>query len=260
MRLGAFLLALIAALAAPVWADSITVSAAISLKDALTSIAKDYEKQTGQTVQFNFGSSGQLAAQIAQGAPADAFISAGAREMDQLARDGDIDPATRRIICGNELVLIVPADATAVPRSFEDLSDSRFKRIAVGQPKTVPAGQYAQEVFVRLKLTGLLTPKLVYGQNVRQVLDYVVRGEVDAGVVYATDAIAAAGKVRVAVKADPALHDPIVYPAAVVSRAANSQSARQFLDYLAGDAARQTLGAEGFVVSQPATAPAPSSP
>jgi molybdate transport system substrate-binding protein len=238
-------------------ADSVTVSAAISLKESLTQIAKDYQAQTGNPVQLNFGASGQLAAQISQGAPVDAFISAGVKEMDQLAKQGLIDPATRRTVCGNELVLIVPADAAYVPDSFAALTDERIKRIAIGQPKTVPAGQYAQEVLNNLKIADALASKLVYGENVRQVLDYVSRGEVDAGVVYATDAEAAGAAVRVAAKAGASTHRPIVYPAAVIKQANHADLARQFLDYVCGEAAGQVLAAHGFVVNTPATSPSP---
>jgi molybdate transport system substrate-binding protein len=243
--------------AAPVWAGGITVSAAISLKEALTQIASGFEAAGGDTMQLNFGASGQLAAQIAQGAPVDLFISAGRREMDQLAKQGLIDPAALENICGNELVLIVPADAAFTPGSFSELTDTRVRRIAVGQPKIVPAGQYAQEVFDHLKIAGELAPKLVFGQNVRQVLDYVERGEVDAGVVYSTDAVAAGDKVRVAAKADASLHEPIIYPAAVIKQSSQAETARQFLNYLNTDAARRVLASHGFVVAAPTTAPAP---
>jgi molybdate transport system substrate-binding protein len=248
---------LLACWALPAFAQPITVSAAISLKEALTGIVQQYHAQTGRQVNLNFGASGQLAAQIGQGAPVDAFISAGTREMDQLYSAGLIDAATRRTICGNELVLIVPADAAFTPGSFADLTDPRVQRIAVGQPRTVPAGEYAQEVFDHLKIAPSIAPKEVYGENVRQVLDYAVRGEVDAAIVYATDAAAAGAKVRVAARADPSLHDPIVYPAAVLKQSGNAERARQFLDYLGSAPAQQTLAAQGFVVASPSTAPAP---
>jgi molybdate transport system substrate-binding protein len=208
-------------------------------------------------VDLNFGSSGQLAAQIAQGAPVDAFVSAGEREMDQLAAQGLIDPSTRHVVCGNELVLIVPADAVFIPASFLDLSDSRIGRIAVGQPRTVPAGEYAQEVFDHLKMSSQLTSKLVFGENVRQVLDYVERGEVDGGVVYATDAAQAGAKVRIAARSDASWHSPITYPAAVMKQSAKADAARRFVDYLTTPESRKVLGEHGFIIAAPTTAPAP---
>jgi molybdate transport system substrate-binding protein len=257
MRFFKTIFALLAVWTLPAFAQPITVSAAISLKDALTGIVQQYQSQTGEQVKLNFGASGQLAAQITQGAPVDAFISAGKREMDQLSAAGLIDPATRRTICGNELVLIVPADATFAPGSFADLTDVRVQRIAVGQPRTVPAGLYAQEVFDHLKISAAIAPKEVYGENVRQVLDYAAAGEVDGAVVYSTDVAAAGAKVRVVARADPSLHDPIVYPAAVIKQSGNAEAARQFLDYLGTAPARQALAAQGFVVTGPSTAPSP---
>jgi molybdate transport system substrate-binding protein len=243
--------------AAPAWADSITVSAAISLRESLIQIAHAYQTDTANHVDLNFGASGQLAAQITQGAPVDAFISAGSREMDQLAGRGLIDPATRRDVCGNELVLIVPAAAAYLPATFADVADGRVVQLAVGQPKTVPAGEYAMEVFAHLKLTDAVASKLVYGENVRQVLDYVQRGEVDAGVVYATDAVEAGNKVRVAARADDSWHDPILYPAAVVTHSPKADSARRFLDFLATPQARKILTDHGFTLAVPTTSPSP---
>src|SRR4051812_43756680 len=186
------------AAARPATADSITVAAAISLKDALTDIAQSYKSDTGETVQFTFASSGQLMAQIKNGAPIDAFISAAQSQVDDLAKANAIDDKTRRTIAGNALVLIVPAVAKSPPpASFKDLADPRHKRIALGEPRTVPAGEYAAQPLAALKLTDTVKPRAVYGSNVRQVLDYVERGEVAAGIVYATDALAAGDKVRV---------------------------------------------------------------
>jgi len=238
--------------------QSISVSAAISLKDALTEIVQTYDSPGNIRVQLNFGASGTLAAQIAQGAPADVFISAGSAEMDQLAAQNLIDPATRRDICSNELALVVPADAAFIPRSFADLADPRIARIAIGQPKIVPAGRYAAQVFDRMKISQAVAAKLVFGENVRQVLYFVERGEVDAAVVYATDVAAAAGKVRVAATADPSLHDPIVYPAVVLTHNSDPAAARDFLDYLSSPESRKALAAAGFIVPSAATTTRPS--
>jgi len=246
MRTFLRILLLLTTLTRVAFADSITVSAAISLKESLTQIAADYQAKSGDTVALNFGASGQLSAQIAQGAPVDVFISAGVKEMDQLAAANLIDTYTRRNICGNGLVLIVPADAKFVPASFSDLTDSRILKIAIGQPKSVPAGQYAQDVFTNLKLTDAVTPKLVLGENVRQVLDYVIRGEVEAGIVYSTDALSAGEKVKVAAIAPESSHKPIVYPAAIIKATSKADAARRFLDYLSSDAAVKVFTAHGF--------------
>ncbi len=244
--------------AAAAGAETITVSAAVSLKESLTKVGAAYEKATGDHVSFNFGASGKLAGQIEQGAPVDAFVSAGDPQVDGLVKAGRVDKATRRVVVGNELVLVVPADAPAdAPKAFADLSTGSGK-IAVGDPKSVPAGQYAEQVFKALKLTDAVKPRLVYGTDVRQVLTYVERGEVAAGVVYATDAKAAGNKVKVVATADPATHDEIEYPAVTVKDAAHAAAAARFVDYLATPAAREAFTAAGFTVpeAKPATRPA----
>lgn len=257
MRFVAFVAMILAVFAHEAAAQPITVAGAISLKEVLTQVSKDYEQSAGQSTQFVFGASGQLATQIAQGAPIDVFVSAGVREMDQLVKKNLVDPTKIAVVCGNEVVLIVPADAAWVPQSITDLTDSRIKRVAIGQPATVPAGLYAQQVLNKLEISDQIAGKLVYGENVRQVLDYVARGEVDAGLVYATDAIAAKGSVRVAARADASMHQPIRYVAAVIDASPRQQVAQQFIDYLEGDSARRVLAAHGFVVNAPTTAPAP---
>jgi molybdate transport system substrate-binding protein len=228
-------------------AQTINVAAAISLKEALVEIADQYKTDTGNRVKLTFGSSGQLAAQIAQGAPIDAFISAANKQVDDLVKKKQADQDSRRVIARNELVLIVPASATAVPGGFEDLADPRWKRIAIGEPKTVPAGQYAAQVLESLKIADATRGRLVYGANVRQVLDYATRGEVAAGIVYRTDALEAGDKVKIAAKADPGLHDPIVYPAVVITAGRNQKASRDFLDYLAGPKAQKILEAHRFL-------------
>jgi molybdate transport system substrate-binding protein len=241
-----------ALLAAPAAAaESLRVAAAISLKDALSQIAKEYEAQTGTHVELTFGSSGQLAAQIKSGAPIDLFISAANQQVDELARDGLIDHATRRPIIGNKLVLIVPADNLASVNSFESLADASVTKVALGEPRSVPAGQYAQQALKSLDLLEKIKNKLVYGSNVRQVLAYVERGEVSAGIVYATDAQEAAGKVAVVAIAEDSTHEPIVYPGAVVKASDRKDTAKKFLEYLCGAEGRAVFESKGFTPAQP---------
>jgi molybdate transport system substrate-binding protein len=192
--------------------------------------------------------------QIQSGAPIDAFIAAADKQVDDLAKAGLLDEATRRIVAGNALVLIVPPDAKDAPNAFEKLADSNVARLAIGEPKTVPAGRYAQQVLRSLKLIDKLSDRLVYGANVRQVLDYVIRGEVSAGIVYQTDAIEAGDKVKVVATADAKWHDRIVYPAVVIKASAGHDAAKRFLDYLATDQAKAILQSRGFT-----PAPSPTS-
>ena len=230
--------------------SAVRVAAAASLKDVLTAAADAYRADTGRSVAFTFGASGTLAAQVRQGAPIDLYLSADAALVDRLADAGAIVAGTRATVAGNRLVIVAPAGSTAGPLAGPaDLTGPAFAKIAAGEPTAVPAGRYAAQVFVRLGLTERLRPKLVYAADVRQALAYAAAGEVDAAVVYASDARAAAGKVRVLATIDPALHDPIRYDAAVVAGSNNAAAARAFLDYLKSPAGQAAFGRYGFAKS-----------
>ncbi|HEV7300050.1 MAG TPA: molybdate ABC transporter substrate-binding protein [Tepidisphaeraceae bacterium] len=249
------LLTTLATAASALAQDRLTVSAAISLKPALEAMRGDYERATGDPVSFNFAASGALLAQIKAGAPVDVFISAADRQVDEMLRDGLGDPATRVVVARNQLVLIVPVDGGPAITSLADLATDRVRRLAAGQPKTVPAGDYAAQALAASGLTAAVRDKLVYGNNVRQVLDYVARGEVDAGLVYAMDANDARERVRSIAAVDPSLHEPIVYPAAIVTATPRRAAAERFLAYLTAEPGRRALRDKGFEVP-----PAPASP
>ncbi|OAT81829.1 molybdate ABC transporter substrate-binding protein [Desulfotomaculum copahuensis] len=223
----------------------VTVSAAISLKDALGKIKADYEKAHPDVkITYNLGASGALQQQIEQGAPVDLFISAGASQMDQLAKEGLIDPATRVNLLSNDLVLVTPQNGPQI-KDFSALAGPAVKKIGLGLPKTVPAGKYAQETLDSLKLWDKLQPKLVTANDVRQVLTYVETGNVDAGFVYRSDAMM--GKnIKVALTVPDNLHKPIVYPAAVVKNARQKDVAREFLNYLASPPGMQVFEQYGL--------------
>lgn len=227
----------------------ITVSAAVSLKDAFNEIGAIYRERTGREVTFNFGSSGALQKQIETGAPADVFASAGAVQMDALLQLGSVDAGTRKDFAHNRLVVIVPRDGREVA-SLTDLTKPEFKRIAAGNPKTVPAGQYADQAFVKASAADQLRPKLVYGEDVRQVLDYVVRGEVDAGLVYATDASVAGDKIRVALAIPDDLHEPIAYPIAAIKDSKHPVAAKQFIDLVLSPDGQAILAKYGFTTGK----------
>ncbi len=210
-------------------ASEVTVSAAISLKNAFEEIGKLYEAKYPKTkVLFNFGASGDLVRQIAGGAPVDVFASAAQKDMDDMSAKGLVLPGTRVDFAKNSVVLVAPRKGKI--KSFEDLATQRVTRIAAGNPKTVPAGRYAAEVFDYYKLTPSIKEKLIYAENVRQVLDYVARGEVDAGVVYATDAAVRSAEVSVAAEASESSHKPVVYPIAVVRGTKNEATAKAFIE------------------------------
>ncbi len=179
-----------------------------------------------------------LLGQIKAGAPVDLFISAADKQVNELIKDGLADAASRNVVARGRLALIVPAKQANAATSFKEVATDKVKRLAIGQPKTVPAGDYASQALAKADLSAAVSEKLVYGTNVRQVLDYVVRGEVDAGLVYATDAKDAGDAVKVVELIDPSLHDPIVYPAVVLKDAAHKDAADRFLKYLLSDAGR----------------------
>jgi len=227
-------------------AETITVAAAISLKDALTVAAKQYKAQTGEEVEFSFAASGQLASQIQNGAPVDLFISAANKQIEDLSKAGAIDDSTRKVIAGNSLVVIVPPENKSPPDSLKGLAGGKIKRIAIGEPRTVPAGQYAQQAIKHAGIAAAVKDKLVMGANVRQVLDYVERGEVSASLVYATDAKMAGEKVRVAATVDADAHEPIVYPAAVVKASKKAVAAKKFLEFVLSEKGQAALKEFGF--------------
>jgi len=228
---------------------SITVSAAISLKDALDEMGRAYEKAHPEAkVTFNYGSSGTLQHQIEQGAPIDVFVSASERQMDALSEEGVIITSTRHDLIRNVLVLIVSADSQIV-NDLGDLLRPDVKTIALGEPTTVPAGMYAQQTLRHLGLLAAVEKKAVYAKDVREVLTYVETGNVDAGFVYRTDAMSSS-KVRVVTAAPEDSHAPIVYPVAVVSSSKSAAPACAFLDFLDSSLARDIFTKFGFAPAE----------
>jgi len=222
----------------------LTVSAAVSLKDAFNELAKLNEQRNGTKIHFNYGASGALQKQIESGAPVDVFASAGAKQMDDLAAKSLIVSSSRKDFARNALVLITPASGAGF--SFADLTKAEVKKIAMGNPKTVPAGQYTEQTLTRLKLLPQIQPKLIYAEDVRQVLDYLIRGEVDAGLVYRSDAISAGAKVRVVATAPDDSHDPILYPIALVKQSQSQVAAQQFIDLVVSGEGQAVLARNGF--------------
>lgn len=234
----------------PVVAQSNTnllVSAAASLKDALEEIKIQYQQsQPNIKISYNFGASGALQQQIEQGAPADIFISAANRQVDSLEQKGLLLTGTRNILAKNRLVLVVPKNNVGVT-SFYNLKDPKIKKIAIGEPRSVPAGQYGEQVLQKLKLLPSVKSKLVYANNVRQVLAAVESGNADAGLVYITDA-KISDKVKVVVAADEKYHSAIVYPVAVLKGSKNTGAAKEFAQYLSSSQAKGILKKFGFIL------------
>lgn len=228
----------------PAKAD-LTVSAAISLKDALDEIGPLFTaQQSSVALHFNLGASGTLQQQIQQGAPVDVYISASPDQMDALAKQNMLLEGTRAELVRNTIVLIVPAGASHIS-GFKDLLDADVKFVAIGEPQTVPAGKYAQEVLTHLGLYDSLKPKFVLAKDVRQVLTYVASGNADAGIVYATDG-KTTSQVRVVAVAPEDSHSPVVYPVAVLKNSKNASAAKAFLAFLLSPKAQAVFQKFGF--------------
>jgi molybdate transport system substrate-binding protein len=225
----------------------ITVSAAISLKNAFEEAGKVYEAKNRKVkVVFNFGASSDLIRQIEGGAPVDVFASAAQKDMDEIAGKGLIIPGTRADFATNTVVLVIPWNSKSTIKSFDGLASGDIERIAVGNFQTTPAGRYSEEVFRHYRLLPGIADKLVFAATVRQVLDYVARGEVDAGVVYLTDVQVRAKEVRVIATALPASHRPIVYPIAVMKGTAEEAAAKGFVSFILSSEGRKILEKYGF--------------
>lgn len=225
--------------------ESVIVSAAVSLKDALDEIAHMYEhRHTNAKIIFNYGGSGTLQHQIEQGAPVDVFFSAAEKQMDALESEGLLVAGTRRPMVANKLVLIEPASSNRL-KDFQDLTRPEVKIIALGEPSTVPAGMYARQTLEHLGLLAAVEKKAVYAKDVRAVLTYVETGNADAGIVYQTDARAST-RVHVVALAPEKTHDQIVYPAVILKNSKNEKAARAFLQFLESSDARAVFEKYGF--------------
>ncbi|MBE9034056.1 molybdate ABC transporter substrate-binding protein [aff. Roholtiella sp. LEGE 12411] len=226
---------------------SLLVSAAASMKDALEEIKPVYQQgKPNVNISYNFGASGALQQQIEQGAPADIFISAGKKQVDALEQKGLLVPGTRANLANNRLVLIVPNDVIGIT-SFYNLTDTKINKIAMGEPRSVPAGQYAEQVLKKLDIFEKVKSKFVFVNNVRQVLAAVESGNAQAGLVYATDA-KISNKVKIVVAADDKFHSPIVYPMAVLKSSKNVDAAKEFVQFLSSSQAKMVLKKYGFIV------------
>lgn len=223
----------------------LTISAAASLKDAMEIIQHNYQEEHPEiTLKFNFGASGSLQKQISQGAPVDLFFSAAEDKFDLLVKEGIIAKEDGSALLGNELVLIVPKGNQSV-KGFKDLVKAEAGKISIGTPETVPAGKYAKECLEQMDIWKNVNSKTVYAKDVRQVLSYVETGNVDAGIVYKTDALVS-DKVEIVTSADPAAHVPVIYPVGIIKNSKHYEAAKEFYKYLQSDDALKVFEEYGF--------------
>ena len=221
------------------------LSAAASMQDVLQEIKQLYlAEYPDAKITFNFGSSGSLQHQIEQGAPIDIFISAAPEQMNTLAAKELLLNDTRYNLVKNRMVLVTSKKNQAI-NDFSDLATASIERVALGEPNSVPAGKYAQEILINLDLINEIQSKAVYGKDVRQVLNYVATGNIEAGIVYRTDT-ATNKKVRIVSTAPSITHSPAIYPIAVVKDSNHPEAAKQLLEFLFTPLVQKTFAKYGF--------------
>lgn len=245
MKLNRIFAALALCAAASASAAEITVSAAASLADAFKDIAAQYRQQYPEAeIRLNTAASGTLLQQAANGAPVDLLAFADQKTMDMAAARNLIVPSSRKDFARNTLVVVAPAGSALSVKKLQDLRQPAVKRIAMGNPDSVPAGRYAKAALEKAGVWGAVSPKIIPTQNVRQSLDYVARGETDAGFVYNTDAKLQQGRVKVlwTVPSDK----PVTYPLAVARESAQKAEAERFAAYILSAKGRAVLDRYGF--------------
>ena len=231
--------------------QSILVAAAASLKNAYEDelIPMFEEQYPGVTVEGTYDSSGKLQTQIEEGLEADVFMSAATKQMKALDEEGMIASDTIVNLLENKIVLIVPAGSDSKIDSFEKIGDAAS--IALGDPESVPAGQYAKEALTNLNVWDSIQDKVSFGTNVTEVLNQVAAASADAGIVYATDAASKADQVTVVAEApEGSLEKKVIYPVAVVKATAHEDAAKAFVDFLQTPEAIQVFKSYGFVAAE----------
>jgi len=226
----------------------ILVFAATSLTNVLTEIGELYENETGRTVSFSYSGSQTLAQQIASGAPADLFISAGRFPMDYLIEEEVIDQEVERLL-SNSLVAVTRVDEAGI-KSINELKTEAVRKVAVADPELAPAGRYAQEALSYLVLWQEIQEKLVYGSDVRVTMTYVTSGNADVGLVYETDARNTKG-LKIQRIVPPESYSSIAYLVATVGRSEKKESAAEFTQFLRGNSATVVFRKHGFESIRP---------
>lgn len=225
---------------------TLTISVATSLKDPMGDIKQIYSQQKPNvTIIYNFGASGSLQQQIEQGAPIDVFISAASKQIDALQEKGLLIADTRKNLLKNKVVLIVPQSSTTIS-GFTDLTNVNVKKLALGEPTSVPVGKYGQEVLTSFGIFDKVKPKIIFAKDVRQIRAYVETGAVDAGIAYETDA-KESKQVKIIATASENSHSPIVYPVAVLKNSKNTPQAKEFVQFLDSKPAGAVFEKYGFI-------------
>ena len=228
-------------------AQELTVSAASSLKGAFTEIGAAFDQAKNAKTTFNFDASGTLQKQIEAGAPVDVFASAAPKQINNLREKRLVDEASVKNFASNEIVLVVPTDSTLAVTSFEDLTKPEVEKVTYGDPAAAPHGVAAEEILNKLGLFEQVKPKVIYAANVSQALEYVAKGEVDVGIIFATEAKAGGDKVKIVATSDPTWHSQIIYPIAIVSASEAKTLGQAFVDFVISLEGQSILQDYGFL-------------
>jgi len=229
---------------------TVTISAAASLTDALNDVTVAYTALHPQVdFDINYGASGTLQKQISQGAVADVFIFASKKDMDAVEEQGLVVAGTRLNLLADELVVAIPRDGGRTVAALADLPAGKFETLALGEPNAVPAGKYAQQALMTAGVGDAVYEKVVTCKDVKEVLTYVETGDVDAGIVYKTDALVS-DRVTVAFTIASGTHDPILYPAAILTAGESQEAAQALMEYLSGDEAMDIFESYRFSASE----------
>ncbi|MDT8717420.1 molybdate ABC transporter substrate-binding protein [Clostridium sp. 19966] len=228
---------------------TLNISAAASLKVSLDKIKESYKNvKSNVTLVFNYGASGTLQQQIEQGADVDIFMSAATKQMDALSSKNLLLEDTKSNLLENDVVLVIPKDSSNSISDFKSLTDNSIKKVAIGEPSSVPAGQYGEEVLTKLGILDKVKAKAVYAKDVTTVLNWVETGNADAGIVYKTDALSSS-KVKIAATAPSDSHKAVVYPVAVIKASKKADAAKEFLKYLSSSDSKTIFENAGFKMS-----------
>lgn len=224
----------------------LNVSAAMGLKNVLLDIQKAYESSHPNIkIVYNLAASGVLQTQIEQGSTTDIFISAAPKQIDELSKKDLIEPGSYKNLAANKLVLIVPKDSKLKIDNFKDLTQSTITHYGLGDPATVPAGQYGIEVLKNLGIWNDVQDKAILAKDVKTILSYVETGNAEAGIVFSTVAITS-DKIKIVTDAPKDSHQPIIFPRAILKTSKNKEAAQEFLDYLDSPAGAKVLQQYGF--------------
>jgi molybdate transport system substrate-binding protein len=231
----------------PASAAELTIFAAASLTQPLSDIINSYKTVAPDVkITASYGGSGALQTQIENGAPADIFFSAAEKQMDTLDKEGLVITSSKVDLLKNEIVLIVPKALPVMVGSFGDVATDAVSKIALGDPASVPAGQYAQDTFNYLKIWDKVSGKAILGSDVKQVLSWVDSGNADCGIVYKTDALSDSS-VKIVAEAPNGSHTQVIYPAAILKTSANQDAAAAFIKYLQSDDSLKVFTNYGFL-------------